>query len=198
MSPEAYRWEIREAAEELYIIDGLTFDQVAERTGVSASQLKRWGLDSEPTWTERRREYRQAQTSVRRGVMMAKARLIESVIETEDPMKAFAFGAIVKSASTIDRESKERAQATPPPPDQASAAIAPPADMAEALGQAINAKVGAMLAQPGALNMTAIKELQQALSLLEKVKDKAPVTTGDGRQMTAEELQAEIRKVYGI
>ena len=34
MCPEAYSWEIREAAEELYIIDGLTFEQVAERTGV--------------------------------------------------------------------------------------------------------------------------------------------------------------------
>ncbi len=29
MRPEAYSSEIREATEELYVIDGLTFDQVA-------------------------------------------------------------------------------------------------------------------------------------------------------------------------
>ena len=36
-------WEIREQAEELYIVDGKTFDEVAEITGVSVAQLKRWG-----------------------------------------------------------------------------------------------------------------------------------------------------------
>lgn len=197
MSPESYSWEIREAAEELYIIDGQTYEQVAERTGVSISQLKRWGVESIPTWTERRREYRQAQTSVRRGVMMAKAKLIESVIESEDPMKAFAFGAIVKSGAVIDKEARERSQGVQP--EQIAADTnGQPVDMAEALGQAIKMKIGAMLAQPGAINLTAIKELQQALDLLEKIKTRGTATTGDGRQMTAAELQAKIREVYGV
>lgn len=198
MSPESYSWEIREAAEELYIIDGLTFDQVAERTGVSASQLKRWGLESTPTWTERRREYRQAQTSVRRGVMMAKAKLIESVIESEDPMKAFAFGAIVKSSATIDKEARERSQGVQHPAEKnVIEGPGQPVDMAEALGQAIKAKVGMLLAQPGAINLAAIKELQQALEILEKVKGKgASTNTGEGKRISVEEAQAVIDKIY--
>lgn len=198
MSPESYSWEIREAAEELYIIDGLTFDQVAAQTGVSVSQLKRWGMDSIPTWTDRRKEYRQAQTSVRRGVMMAKAKLIESVIESEDPMKAFAFGAIVKSATAIDKEARERSQGVQPQPDQIPAETSEPVDMVEALGNAIKSKVGALLAQPGAINLSAIKELQQAIELLEKIKTKGAATTSDGKQMTPDELRTEIRRVYGV
>lgn len=72
MSPESYSWEVREAAEEFYIIDGRTYEQVAEATGVSLSQLKRWGMDSIPTWSDRRRDYRQAQISVRRGVICSR------------------------------------------------------------------------------------------------------------------------------
>ena len=199
MSPESYSWEVREAAEELYIIDGRTYEQVAESTGVSTSQLKRWGMDSIPTWSDRRREYRQAQTSVRRGVMLAKAKLIESVIDSEDPQKAYAFSALVSSSKAINEEARERFGAVQPPPDPVGGAIGQPVDMVEALGQAINMKVGAMLAQPGAINLTAIKELQQALELFEKIKNKGAAAAGDdGRKMTPEELQSEIRKVYGI
>jgi hypothetical protein len=53
MCPESYSWEIREAAEELYIIDGHTYEQVAEATGVSISQLKRWGMDSTTSYLDK-------------------------------------------------------------------------------------------------------------------------------------------------
>ena len=178
MSPESYSWEVREAAEELYIIDGLTFEQVAERTGVSISQLKRWGLDSLPPWSERRREYRQAQTSVRRGVMLAKAKLIESVIETEDPMKAFAFGAIVKSGAAIDKEAKERSQLAPQPDqearptDQPAAGIMTAADAVTALQLAVQGKINNMLTRPGDLSFAAIKDTKAALEMIEQLQSK--------------------------
>jgi len=201
MSPESYSWEVREAAEELYIIDGRTYEQVAEVTGVSISQLKRWGMDSTPSWSDRRREYRQAQTSVRRGVMLAKAKLIESVIETEDAQKAYAFSALVSSGKALDQEARERAQspaatATQPEPAQEGQ----PIDMVQGLSQAIKNKVALLLSQPGTINLTAIKELQQAMELLEKLqqKDAGLGQAEDNRAMTPEELQAEIRKVYGI
>ena len=201
MSPEAYSWEIREAAEEMYIIDGLTFEHVAERTAVSISQLKRWGLDAVPSWSERRREYRQAQVSVRRGVMLAKAKLIESVIETEDAQKAYAFASLVSSAKTLNQEARERSGTVQPQIDQAlNLGTDQPVDMAEALNQALRMKINSMLAQPGAITLPAIKELQQAMALLDKIKTTVKPTGNQdaNQQMTPEELQAEIRKVYGI
>ena len=43
--PVEYSFETRERAEELYIVEGLTFAQVSEATGVSVSQLQRWGQE---------------------------------------------------------------------------------------------------------------------------------------------------------
>ena len=198
--PEPYGWDTIEQAEELYIIDGLTFDQVAERTGVSVSQLKRWSADSAPTWPERRREYRTAQVSVRRGVMLAKARLIESVIESEDPQKAYAFGALVSSSKQIEAEARERAAAQAA--DQAlqqpiGDLVAEVTDPIEALREAVRLRVAGLVQAPGTLTLAAVKELLQAMEMLER-RAVPKAAEGGPVALTAEQLQAEIRKVYGI
>ena len=125
------------------------------------------------SWPERRREYRQAQVSVRRGVMLAKAKLIGSVLETEDPQKAYAFASLVNTGKAIEDEARERAAALQPV--SVEEAVSPanysdPQEMAAALSQAVNSKISQMLGQPGALTIAGIKELQQALALLEKLR----------------------------
>ena len=193
--PGSYGWETIEAAEELYIIDGLTFEQVAERTGVSVPQLKRWSTDSTPTWPERRREYRQAQVSVRRGVMLAKAKLIESVIKAQDPQKAFAFNSLVSAGRVIDEEARERAAAAPAPVPEIPALSDEPVDVIAALGRALNTRIGLLLSQPGAITLTAIKELQQSLALLEKLKAAAIGDKNHGAgAVTIDQLRDAIMK----
>lgn len=197
--PDTYGWDTIEAAEELYILDGLTFDQVAERTGVSVSQLKRWSADSVPTWPERRKEYRAAQVSVRRGVMLAKAKLIASVIESEDPQKAYAFGSLVASGKQIDAEAKERMQvapATTAPVDAAAGHVEQALDMVGALRQAVQARVAALTQQPGAITLKAIQELLAAMEMLERK------TTGTDEQatggLTDEAADAIRRQILGL
>lgn len=177
MSPESYSWEVRESAEELYIIDGRTYDQVASATGVSISQLKRWGMESVPTWSDRRREYRQAQTSVRRGVMLAKARLIESVIETEDAQKAYAFSALVSSGKALDQEARERGQSVQGQQgatqvEQSATVITTAAEAVTALQLAVQSKINNMLTRPGDLSFAAIKDTKSALEMIEQLKSK--------------------------
>jgi tripartite-type tricarboxylate transporter receptor subunit TctC len=71
--------------------------------------------------------------------------------------------------------------------------------VAAALSSALNSKIGSLLSSPGAITLTAIKELQQALALLEKLKASPGDTRKtEGATITPEQLQAEIRKVYGI
>ena len=195
MSPESYSWEVREAAEELYIIDGRTYEQVAETTGVSVSQLKRWGMDSTPSWTDRRKEYRQAQTSVRRNVMLAKAKLIESVLDSQDPMKAFAFNSLVKSGQALEDEARARIQVEPKENVEQGET---PADVGAALSDAIQRKIGAMLSAPGGITMATIKELQGALALLEKLKAKAAAGSDKSdRQLDNAAIQA-LREQFGL
>lgn len=196
--PESYGWDTIEAAEELYILDGLTFEQVAERTGVSMSQLKRWSADSTPSWPDRRREYRAAQVSIRHGVVLAKAKLIASVIDSEDPQKAYAFGALVNSGKQIEAEARERMPiaASAAPAAAASDHVEHDLDMVGALRQAVQARVAALVQQPGAVTLGAVKELLAAMEMLEvkagRGSDEAAKPT-----MTPEQLQAMIREVYG-
>lgn len=197
--PESYGWDTIEAAEELYILEGLTFDQVAERTGVSVSQLKRWSSDSMPSWPERRKEYRAAQVSIRHGVVLAKAKLITSVIESEDPQKAYAFGSLVSSGKQIEAEARERmAIATPAaaPVDVASGHLPEGGNMVEALRLAVQARVASLTQQPGAISLGAVKELLAAMEMLE-VKAGRGGDDAAKPTMTREQLQAMIREVYG-
>jgi transcriptional regulator with XRE-family HTH domain len=199
--PEPYGWDTIEQAEELYIIDGLTFDQVAERTGVSVSQLKRWSADSTPTWPERRREYRTAQVSVRRGVMLAKARLIESVIESEDPQKAYAFGALVSSGKIIEAEAAQRTTTVPPPVEAPPLAeIATPQQAVEALQLALQRKIGLMLHSPNEMTLPAIKDVKATMDMIEqlrtKYKPEETVTRKGG--LTDEAAEAIRRQILGL
>lgn len=161
--PTEYSWEIRERAEELYIIDGLTYDEVATETGVSVSQLKRWGADS--GWRERRREYRQAQTSIRHSVMLAKEKLIKSVVEHEDPQKAYAFSSLVSSAAIIEKSATEHKAPTAGP----TRIIKTPQEAVEALREAVQRKINTMLTQPGELSFAAIKDTKQAMEMVEQL-----------------------------
>lgn len=167
--PESYGWDTIESAEELYILDGLTFDQVAERTGVSVSQLKRWSADSTPSWPDRRREYRAAQVSIRHGVVLAKAKLIASVIDSEDPQKAYAFGALVNSGKQIEAEARERMPiaAQTVPVTTAADHVEQDLDMVGALRQVVQAQLAAMLHQPGAITIKAIKEMLETWEMLD-------------------------------
>jgi transposase len=186
-----YSWEIRERAEELYIIDGLIYEDVATETGVSVSQLKRWGQAS--GWRERRREYRQAQTSIRHSVMLAKEKLIKSVIDTEDTQKAYAFSSLVTSSAAIEKAAGEHRAPTAGP----TRIIKTTQDAVEALQEAVAKKINTMLSEPGALSFAAIKDTKQAMEMVEQLraKYKPEDETGKAEGLsddTAEEIRKEI------
>lgn len=52
---EAHDFATRDLARQCYIYRGQTYEEIAERTGVSVTQLKRWGKDEK--WKEQRDEY---------------------------------------------------------------------------------------------------------------------------------------------
>jgi hypothetical protein len=201
MSPESYSWETREQAEELYIIDGLTYEQVAERTTVSLSQLKRWGGES--GWVERRKEYRQAQSDIRRGVTLAKAKAVNALLTTMDPQTAYAFASLVSSGKIIEQEARDNRIAAPAEP--ATGSIERPIKTAEdavvALQEAVEKKVIAMLTQPGGVSLAGIKEIRQSLEMVEDMTAKyKPSTeeTGKPGGLSDEAAEAIRRQILGL
>ena len=90
-------WDIRERAEYLYTIDGRTYEEVSEATGVSISQLKRWA--KEDKWREMRKEYRQAQYDVRYDVVLMTRDLIKEAKKTMNPQSVHAA---IRAAKMVD------------------------------------------------------------------------------------------------
>ena len=77
MPRKEYSLEIRDKAEELYVEQGLTYEEVAEKVKVASNTVKVWGAQG--NWKERRKEHLEARRTLKqnlrklRQAMMAKA-----------------------------------------------------------------------------------------------------------------------------
>ena len=104
----AYPLELKVQARTLYIEGGLTYDEVADETGVGLSQLKEWG--KEGNWFTERTQHERDFLALHSNVMRAKVLLAEQAVRTQDPQKIYALSRLLeigkgnaKEHSTIGR-----------------------------------------------------------------------------------------------
>lgn len=100
--------EIREQAEELYILDGRTYEQVAEATGVSVSQLKNWGADGQ--WKRQRQEHRQTHRGIRANLTKLRKDFFEKAVQSLDPQDVYAA---VRLEALATRQATKQEEAAP-------------------------------------------------------------------------------------
>jgi len=86
-------WEIREEAEGLYIIDGLTFEAVAAKLDVAVNTLKGWAKAE--GWRERRYEYRSSRRRIEEKTQKLRLALVDNAInDPGSPLAAYAFARV--------------------------------------------------------------------------------------------------------
>ena len=102
-------WETRERAEELYIFDGLTYEQVVKETGVSLAQLKRWGKDG--GWGDSRRERRQQLSDIKRKKIELAQKLINKALTSADPQDVYAFARVARVVGLDGRDDRKNESA---------------------------------------------------------------------------------------
>lgn len=166
-----YSMEVVERAEDAYCVDGLTFDQAATLTGVSASTLKRWS--ERYGWQEKRENIRRARSAIRTNRVMLHAKLIENCLKTLKPMDAFAVSSIDAVVQRATQTAVKRAadgRDTEPLAGENQREIKTEADAVEALREAVEIKLNRMLANPDGLNFSAMKDIRQALDLLREME----------------------------
>jgi hypothetical protein len=163
-------------AEELWCVDGLTLEAVAARTGVATSTLKRWA--EKYGWHARREEIRQALASIRADTIRLRAKLIGNCLTTMNAMDAFAVAKMEEVAIKAAELSDKRAEAAPPSTPLRE--IATEADAVAALDEAVGLRLNAMLASPGQVTLTALREVKQVLDLLKDMRAAAGVAAKDG------------------
>lgn len=99
---EAIPWELRERAEELYIVDGYTLAQVATETGISVQALEKWSVVD--GWVEKKKEYRQTLGEIKRNTVLLRKSLIQKALGSLDPQDIYAA---VRLESVAMREKKK-------------------------------------------------------------------------------------------
>lgn len=187
---EPISWEIREAAYDAYVTDGLTYDQVAARSGVSVSQLKRWG--QEDGWGDARREYRRALQSIKRDTVKLRADLLKKALGSQDAQDIYAFAALERIEA-----SRKTGTVTPAMAPEKLKDINTPADAVEALDQVVEMKLNRLLSSPAELKLSEITELKKTMELIDGMRKKyAPEADGKqkGKGFDADQV-AKIREL---
>jgi len=184
----AIDFELREQAKDLYIIDGLTLEQVARETGISERTLAKWS--SEEGWAERRREYRLALSEIKRSKVLLRRNLIEKALQSLDPQDIYAVARLEltegKSSDIHTRNINDLRE------------IRTPEDAIDALQEAVQHKINIMLSKPEELKLSAIKDMKKALELINEMKSKYTKPEERKRGLSDETVQDIKRRILGI
>jgi len=102
MPRKEYGFDVRDAAESLYVDSGLTYGEIAGKTGVAVNTLKNWGNTGD--WKDRKRQRVQTRKTLQENLEKLRVRAMESALAGPDvdPQKMFAVIRMEKLA--LDRE----------------------------------------------------------------------------------------------
>lgn len=154
-------WELREQAEELYITDGRTYDDVARATGIAVQTLKKWGAAE--GWPDRRREYRETLGEIKRNTVLLRKRLLAKALKTLNPQDVFAISSLESAAA----KAKGGEQA---PPVRIERPIATAHDAVAALEEAVERQVNLLLARPDGMTPAVLRDLRKSFELIDEMK----------------------------
>jgi hypothetical protein len=94
-------------AQELYCCDRLSFDRVAELTGVSATTLKGWA--DKYGWREKREEIAKAESDIRYGTILGRQKVLERLIMATSGMEASQLSFAVSALENLALKQQEMA-----------------------------------------------------------------------------------------
>ncbi len=192
---EAYPLDTRLNARGFFVVDGMTYDQVAQATGVSISQLKKWGSDE--GWTTRRKEYRDAQVSIRENTVLLRAGLLKNALTTKDAQDVYAVAAMEKIAIALEKVRHGVPDAGEP--DLPDMEFANPGEMVDALWGVIERRAAKMINSPDTMDF---RQIQAGLKSWCELKRRYTDTTKQTKPFKYEDMDAEamqaIKDIYGV
>jgi transposase-like protein len=186
--PEAV-WQ----AQELYCVARLTYAQVEREMGIAASTLKRWG--KQYGWREKRESLARAESEMKADIVLARAGMIKELLDSRDPMIGFAVAKLEDMAlkhAQAERDGQIQAAKSTPKPRQ----ITSQADAAQALQEAVEIKLGRMLADPAEVDLKTVKGIKDALSLVAEMQPKEN-NNATNKGLTADQVETIRNRILG-
>jgi transposase-like protein len=186
--PEAV-WQ----AQELYCVARLTFDQVAEETGVAASTLKRWSATYD--WRNKRENLAQAEADLRADTIMARSVMLKKLIKSQDAQTSFAVASL-ESLAMKQAEAARKGKIVEALQHQTHKRFRTPEEAIAALEEAVDIKLNAALLNPEGADFKAVESVQKAYLLIEEMKAKlTPDDTSERTKGLSANLEARIREI---
>lgn len=104
MSPQVHSLEIRFGAEELFVENQMTHEEISQHLSVGLSTVKGWS--SAGKWKQLREERIQAKYELRQNLFKLRDSMMREAANSKDPQKVFAVIRLEKMAQ--DTESKRQ------------------------------------------------------------------------------------------
>jgi transposase-like protein len=164
-------------AQELYCVARLTYREVAAETGVAESSLKRWA--AKYGWAEKRAAMAQAECDIRADLVLARSAMLKELIESKNAQVGFAVSSLESLAlKQAEAERAGRMLTARQSAEGNRRRITTKEDAAQALQEAVETKLAAMLADPDQVDLAAVKNIKNALELIASIR---PQTGEDHR-----------------
>jgi hypothetical protein len=195
---ESYSFEVVERAEQLYCVDGQTFEAVSTLTGVAISTLKRWSETY--NWQDKKEQIRQAMSSIRSNTILLRAKLIENCLTTMAAKDAFAVASIEGMAMKAAELAAKNTGSTAPALENLRE-IKTDEDAVAALEEAIQIRLNSMLANPAQINLASIKDIKTVGEFLSGMRakiSKSDAEAGKRKGLSAEAADQLRRDILGV
>jgi len=180
-------------AQELYCVARLTFDQVAEETGVAASTLKRWSATY--GWRDKREKLAQAEADLKADTILARSVMLKKLIKSKSAQDGFAVSAL-ESLAMKQAEAARARKVISAAQQTELRHIRTSDDAIAALEEALELKLNGLLQSPKDLDFKAVQEVQKATQLIMELKAKAaPEAISKKAKTLSSDLEARIREI---
>lgn len=198
-----YEAEAVGQAQELYCVDRCSFAEVARRTGIAESTLKRWSATYD--WRRIREEIARVEAEIRVDTIKARSVILKKLLEAQDGKEASQVAFAVSALEGLALKQQELASAGKiatalDPKDRPT--IASRADAVAALKQAVESKIGVALQNPEKINSATVKDITQCLNLVGELevglpKEETPGTAKTERGLTQEMYERLVAALSG-
>ncbi len=209
MAAKGDKARLYDMAVRMYTADGKSLTEIEAALGVSRQTLSAWKGDTRKpgeTLDEWDRAKAQKRENIRRLKDLFERELRHVEEQPQGSLTAASMDALSKLGSLVQRwEAVERAAALAGQDDPAAAETSRPiktaAEAVIALQEAVEKKVNAMLTQPSLVSLAGIKEIQQSLELVEKLRARYTPNveeTGKPGGLSDDAAEAIRRQILGL
>jgi len=167
----------------------------AELTEDVPSMSTLWRWSDKYGWPAKRDAIAQALADIKADTILARSVMLKELISSRDAQTGFAVasleGLALKQAEAARAGQMIQAQLEAP-----AKRFETKAEAAEVLQQAVELRLATMLADPSKVNLKAVKEIQDALGLIETMKPKGP-TSQTGKEGLSGDTVRQIKEFLG-